>query len=228
MSSLIEKTTSRRTPSGQLKWKANFKCHLCDSIFEREYANYKQLLHIDCGCGTINRISQPNYVELQHRYSGIKSRCKNGGRTRKHYSKCYEDVEMCEEWLNSFKSFYDWAVANGFSVELHIDRIDGSLGYSPDNCRFITQQQNNRNGARSKLDESDVIEILKLHGEYCNLDIASEFNITPPIICNIAKGRIWKDVWEKHHTDKNIKRACPSDLKRLPIGYAKASLEMDF
>ena len=53
---------------------------------------------------------------------------------------------MCEEWLNDFKAFYDWAITHGFKEGLTIDRIDNFKGYSPDNCRWITakEQQHNR------------------------------------------------------------------------------------
>lgn len=47
-------------------------------------------------------------------------------------------------WKN-FSIFEAWATANGWAPGLQIDRIDGSKGYSPDNCRFVTTVQNRRN-----------------------------------------------------------------------------------
>ena len=58
-------------------------------------------------------------------------------------------ITVCEEWNNSktgFINFYNWSMANGYSEELFesgrgkysLDRIDGSKGYSPDNCRWAT------------------------------------------------------------------------------------------
>ena len=55
---------------------------------------------------------------------------------------------MCDEWLNDFMNFYDWAMANGYSDELSIDRINVNSNYEPNNCRWVdmkTQQRNRTN-----------------------------------------------------------------------------------
>lgn len=65
-------------------------------------------------------------------------------------------ITICDEWKDNFESFYIWAIANGYKEEktskglniLTIDRIDVNKGYSPDNCRFVTnavQARNKRN-----------------------------------------------------------------------------------
>ena len=75
-----------------------------------------------------DRCLNPNY----HSYS------RYGGR----------GITICDEWINDSNAFERWAVSNGYSDELSIDRIDNDKGYSPDNCRWvdkITQQNNTSN-----------------------------------------------------------------------------------
>ena len=42
-------------------------------------------------------------------------------------------------------SFYNWAMSNGYSKELSIDRIDNAGNYEPNNCRWTTRTIQSRN-----------------------------------------------------------------------------------
>lgn len=53
-------------------------------------------------------------------------------------------IKVCEEWQD-FQTFFDWAMSHGYERGLAIDRIDSDGDYFPENCRFITQAENNRN-----------------------------------------------------------------------------------
>ena len=58
-------------------------------------------------------------------------------------------IEICGKWVgkNGFINFYDWAISNGYSENLTLDRIDNDEGYSPQNCRWAnweTQCSNKR------------------------------------------------------------------------------------
>lgn len=60
-------------------------------------------------------------------------------------------VTVCEEWsLSNYPAFRAWAEANGYAPGLTIDRIDPTGAYSPDNCRWISIQAQQRNKRKSK------------------------------------------------------------------------------
>lgn len=82
---------------------------------------------------------------LDNIYRGMKQRCYY----HKHMS--YEryggrGITVCEEWKNSSKAFFKWALSNGYEEHLTLDRIDNDGNYEPSNCRWVTQrvQCNNR------------------------------------------------------------------------------------
>lgn len=67
-------------------------------------------------------------------------------------SKQYKDyggrgIFVCDEWRNSFKSFYD-DMGNKPFKGAQIDRINNDDGYYKENCRWVTKHQNlwNRGG----------------------------------------------------------------------------------
>jgi len=55
-------------------------------------------------------------------------------------------ISICNEWLKDYNIFKTWALKNGYSSNLTIDRKDVNKNYHPDNCRWITnkEQQNNK------------------------------------------------------------------------------------
>jgi hypothetical protein len=59
-------------------------------------------------------------------------------------------ITVCDEWLHDYMAFREWALANGYEEHLTIDRIDGTKGYSPDNCRWATYHEQNLNRTVNK------------------------------------------------------------------------------
>ena len=93
-----------------------------------------------CGCqythaGTNNSNYRHglSHTRLNRIWRSMIKRCK--------FDECYKNVEICDEWQDFIK-FYQWAVNNGYSDELTIDRIDPNGNYEPNNCRWIPQRKN--------------------------------------------------------------------------------------
>lgn len=59
-------------------------------------------------------------------------------------------ISVCQEWSDSFESFRDWALANGYEESLEIDRKDVNGNYCPDNCRWATRSQQMANTRKPK------------------------------------------------------------------------------
>lgn len=61
-------------------------------------------------------------------------------------------ITVCDEWIGTEGAirFKEWAIANGYSEALTLDRIDVNGNYEPANCRWVTNQvqQNNRTDNR--------------------------------------------------------------------------------
>lgn len=54
-------------------------------------------------------------------------------------------IKVCDEWTNDFMNFYNWAMANGYTEKLTLDRKNNDGNYEPNNCRWVTQSVQNMN-----------------------------------------------------------------------------------
>lgn len=76
-------------------------------------------------------------------WAGMKRRCLN---PNTHYYREYggRGIKVCDEWME-YLGFKEWAMQNGYSEGLTIDRIDVNGNYEPSNCRWTTMQEQQRN-----------------------------------------------------------------------------------
>lgn len=124
----------------------------CDCGTEREFIAGNLLFHHSrsCGCLCVDTTRERATIHgmtdsrLHNVWSQMKARCNSPG------ARNYDDyggrgITVCQEWQDDFVPFMTWAMANGYSDKLQLDRKKNDQGYSPDNCRFVTQSRNCRN-----------------------------------------------------------------------------------
>ena len=128
-----------------------YRCGFCGTNFKACISNVKIDNIKSCGCYRknnkvegLNRKHNLSHTRIYNTWGTLKDRVFNIKNKR------YSDyggrgITICDEWKNDFMSFYNWAMSNGYSDELSIDRIDNNGNYEPSNCRWVTYTIQNRN-----------------------------------------------------------------------------------
>lgn len=169
----LKETDERR--KGNVMWLC--KCD-CGTIRKISSNSLKMGRSLSCGC--YNREITTKHgmgrTRLHGIWSKMRHRCENldsprasdyGGR----------GIKVCDEWANSFEAFRDWALANGYSDDLTIDRIDVNGNYEPSNCRWATIKEQGRN---------------KRNNVWLTLDGETHILTDWANITNQPKTRLWK------------------------------------
>lgn len=119
--------------------------------------NIKRGLSRSCGCFQeetrgiasvthgYSRSVAPKWKRVIYRkWLSMIARCENETQdSYKYYGA--NGIRVCELWRNSFATFADWALANGYKPGLTIDRLDNTKNYEPSNCRWATNLQQAQN-----------------------------------------------------------------------------------
>lgn len=88
-------------------------------------------------------------TKLYNTWRGMKERCINPKHSAyKHYGG--RGIKLFPAWYR-FTAFDSWASQSGYKEGLTIDRIDVNGNYEPENCRWITMEEQNKNKRSNKL-----------------------------------------------------------------------------
>jgi len=121
------------------------KCE-CGNTKDIMIQNLKSGATTSCGCSKITH-NLSNH-RLHGIWSNLKDRCYNKNSSAYRYYGA-KGVTVHKEWLDSFITFYEWAITNGYkdSLQLDKDEICEAKGitpkiYSPSTCKWVTKHDN--------------------------------------------------------------------------------------
>ena len=137
-----------------------YKCECeCGNIKEYTAVRLRSKNVQSCGCLRKDRFKTHDLskTRLYQIFQGMKKRCYN---ENAQYYAIYggRGIKICDEWLNDFKTFYDWSNKNGYEDHLSIERINVNGDYEPLNCCWIelNKQAKNRRNVKSIEYEGEV------------------------------------------------------------------------
>lgn len=132
----------------------------CGKIVDRRFDDLRSKRTKSCGCLKVDTAGQSltkhgkRHSRIYSVWSNMKSRCFNPNSSSfRYYGK--RGIGICNEWLD-FAVFYEWAVLNGYSDTLTIERIDNNKDYEPSNCTWIVNEDQSRN--------TRVVHRMTMHG----------------------------------------------------------------
>lgn len=161
---VVSKTRSK---SGRVAWKC--KCDCGNESIPLTTDLIKNRIQ-SCGCYHKDRTSEIFKKHGQYKtrlyriWGNMIQRCSNPKNDNYHLYGA-KGVSVCDEWKD-FASFCKWAIENGYADNLSIDRKENDKGYSPDNCRWATPQE--------QTDNRDCTQIISFNGKTQTLKRWSE------------------------------------------------------
>lgn len=172
-------------------WFHEYGCPKCGKVRLKTHTQAK--LHPMCtSCSKVTH--GLTYTDRRYNvWANMKDRCTNPkNKNAKNY--ILRGITVCAEWM-TFDGFMKWEKFEDYKPGLQIDRIDNDKGYSPDNCRWATPTENNRNTRANKLTPLDIKLIRTLRDSGMKQkDIAESIGVSQGLVSEILAGKKWQNV----------------------------------
>lgn len=169
---VIKRVSNKVYDNGSCVTRWQCKCKSCGKFFYTSTRNITSGKTKSCGCitgklrGEGHKTHGMTGTRIYRIWAHMISRCKNKN-VPEYRNYGARGICVCEEWENDFSLFYQWAIENGYSENLTIDRIDNNGNYCPENCRWVdikTQCRNRRVTVKCEVDG-----VIKPLAEWCEL-----------------------------------------------------------
>lgn len=141
-----------------------------------------------CGCIKLIYKDRGKTKKIRMSFDAMHRRCNDiTGIHAKYYKN--KGVYVCERWMK-FENFYT-DMESTWQIGLELDRYPNQKGiYEPTNCRWATEQQQQRNKSSNTVNENMVLEIRS--STLLQSDLAKKYNINQGTISKIKNNKIWK------------------------------------
>lgn len=174
---------AENSKGGKVRWLCRCECGVEKIIRGSNLTNNRSL-----SCGCLNReVNSKVHTKhgLRHTkvykiWAGMMKRCYN--KNCKAYSRYGgRNIKVCERWHDVSNFYEDVSKLEHFNEPGYsLDRIDNNKGYEPDNMRWATRKEQNRNTRRNAL--------VDYNGELIALSAAAELT-----------GINYAILWDRYH-----------------------------